>query len=267
MSYTTRELNGLMYTTADNISARHAFTTRRGGVSEGVYASLNLGANRGDKPEYVRENYKRLGELFGVSEDGFAVTRQVHGDDIRIVTEKDRHRLLEPVPYEADALVTNQAGLPLMVFTADCVPLLMYDHQNNIIAAVHCGWRGTVMDIAGKAVRVMETLGAKAESIRAATGPAIGECCFETGDDVPNAVRELLTCAAAERFIRHASLRADKYYVNLQGVVRATLIRAGLAPENISLSDVCTVCNSETYWSHRRFGDARGSQASIICLG
>ena len=147
MSFKENNEKGLIYMSSDIIGARHAFTTRYGGVSRGAFSSLNLGANRGDDPEAVRENYRRLCALMGVGIDGMAVTKQVHGNEVRIVTEKDRHVCMSPVPYEADGIVTNVKGLPILCMVADCVPVLLWDGEHSVAGAIHCGWRSSVGEI------------------------------------------------------------------------------------------------------------------------
>ena len=141
MSFTEHNQDGLIYMSSDQITARHAFTTRYGGVSQGDFASLNLGANRGDDPAAVRENYRRLCALMGVGIDDVAVTKQVHGNLVRIVTEKDRHVCMGAVPYEADGIVTKVKGLPILCMVADCVPVLLWDGEHGVAGAIHCGWR------------------------------------------------------------------------------------------------------------------------------
>lgn len=192
MSFIENKENELVYMTSSVIKARHAFTTRYGGVSEGIFSSLNLGSNRGDDPDAVRENYRRVCALMGVGIDEAAVTKQVHGSVVRVVTGEDRHVCMSTVPYEADGLVTAERGLPLMCFTADCVPALLCDSVHGVIAAVHCGWRSSVGDILGNAVKEMCALGARPETICCALGPAIGSCCFETDNDVPQAIEAYL---------------------------------------------------------------------------
>ena len=170
--------NGLIYMTSSVIPARHLFTTRYGGVSTGDYASLNLGSNRGDAQENVAENYRRLAAFFGVGRDDCAVTKQVHGTEVRVVTSADKHICGSKTPYEADGLVTTERGLPIFCFVADCVPALLCDAEHGVIAAVHCGWRSSVADILGVTVEKMCALGAEPGSICAAMGASIGRCRF-----------------------------------------------------------------------------------------
>ena len=254
--------NGVIYMASDIIPLRHAFTTRYGGVSRGHLATLNLLSDKGDEPENVRENYRRVAALFGVGEDDCAVTRQVHGNTVRIVTEADRHKCLTPVPYEADGIVTATPGLPIFCFTADCVPVLLCDAEHGVIGAVHCGWRSSVADILKNALTQMESLGAKAEDIRAAIGPAIGKCCFETDDDVPEAVTAWLGDTAGL-----FQKRADgKTLVDLRGANARRLRQLGVPAGQIDISDECTICSHEKYFSHRYTKGRRGGQAAVICL-
>lgn len=259
------DCGGLVYMTSAVLPVKHAFTTRFGGVSTGILESLNLGENRGDDEACVRENYRRLCAALDVPVDSLVFSRQVHGAEVRAVTEADRHALFSPVPYEADALVTNQTGLTLTIFTADCVPVLLCDDAERVIAAVHCGWRSSVADILAGTLKAMSSLGAKAENIRAAIGPAIGACCFEVGPEVPEALR-LYLGAEAENYIRPEPGVEGKFLVDLQGANRARLLQLGLRPENVDVSDECTVCKSDKYWSHRATKGQRGSQASLITL-
>lgn len=245
------------------IPARHAFTTRYGGVSRGEFASLNLGSNRGDDPAAVRENYRRVCALMGAGIDDCAVTKQVHGSEVRVVTKADRHVCMSTVPYEADGLVTNERGLPIMCFIADCVPALLCDREHSVIAAVHCGWRSSVADILGETVKKMCALGAKPENIHAAMGAAIGRCCFETDDDVPQAVEKYLSGEAQGLFDRRAG---GKTMVDLRAANARRLVQLGLRAENIDISPECTMCSHEKYWSHRYTKGRRGSQAAAIVL-
>lgn len=264
MHFTQQNTNGVVYMTASNISAKHCFTTRYGGVSTGCLASLNLGENRGDAPENVIENYRRLGEATGIRTDHMAFTRQVHGNDVRIVTEADVHTLMTGVPYDADGVVTNIPGLAIIAFVADCVPLLLHDPVNKVAAAVHCGWRSTVADIMGVAVEKMVSLGAEPKEIRGAVGASIGYCCFEVGPEVPEAVFALLP-DDHEGLVR-AGEKEGKFYVDLREAIARRLVQLGLKRENILVSQECTVCSHDKYWSHRYTNGNRGSQAALIML-
>ena len=260
MSVITNKLGKLEYLTAEEIDAVHCFTTRYGGVSGGYLSSLNLGIHRGDKPENVVKNYEILAEALGFDVRDLVFTRQTHTDVVRLVDDANRGEgLFREVEPECDALVTNAPGVALAAFTADCVPILLHDPLTGAVGAVHAGWRGTAADIAGKAVRAMtEHFGSRPGDIRAAIGPSIGRCCFETHADVPDAVRAVLG-AEADNFIVPTG---EKYRVDLKGVNAALLRRAGVT--RIEISSACTACEPERFWSHRRVGNDRGSLAAII---
>ena len=256
-------LNGLPVMTAPNISAVHAFTTRYGGVSEGVYSSLNLGENRGDKKADVCENYAILMRALALPSGGLVYSRQVHGTYVRKVAVADRRFPYENVPCDADGLVTDEKNLPLIIFTADCIPILLCDPVRGVIGAAHAGWRGTVADIAGEAVRVMvREYACSPENIQAAIGPGIGKCCFETGPEVAEAVLKTDGIDGGT-FIEP---RGEKFRIDLRGINQALLVRSGLLDKNIAVSSECTMCLNEKYWSHRHTLGIRGSQGAVIML-
>lgn len=240
----------------------HCFSTRFGGVSEGHLASLNLGVHRGDRPENVLENYRILGEAVGFSPENTVFTRQIHSDIIERVGKQERGRgLFFPVQEGCDGLITNEPEVALTVFSADCTPVLLYDPVKKVIGAVHAGWRGTAAEIAGKtAEKMTREFGCKPENIRAAIGPCISQCCFETDADVPEAMLASFG-KEAEELIQP---KGEKYYVNLKGLNALSLRRAGV--ERIDIAKACTACQPERFWSHRRVGNERGSLAAVIMI-
>ncbi len=259
MAITTTKIGTLEYLTAQGIGVSHCFTTRLGGVSQGYLDSLNIGMNRGDEPENVAENFAILGRAIGFAPEDLVLTHQIHTDRVRRVTKAD-HRGLDHRDYpECDGLVTNDPGTALVIFTADCTPILLHDPVTGAVGACHAGWRSTAMDIAGKTVRAMaEAFGCDAKNIRAAIGPNLDACCFQTDADVPQAM--LATFGReAEKWIRPAE---DKYYVNLKEINALALGRAGV--EHIEISPECTMCRHDRYWSHRYTKGIRGSQGALI---
>ncbi|MBE6951333.1 MAG: peptidoglycan editing factor PgeF [Ruminococcaceae bacterium] len=260
MSVITNKVGKLEYLVAEGIAVPHCFTTRHGGVSEGHLASLNLGIHRGDSHENVVKNYEILGDAIGFDIRELVFTRQTHTSIVRVVDDTNRGEgLFREVEPECDALVTNTPGVALAAFTADCTPILLWDTVTGAVGTVHAGWRGTVADIAGNAVRAMaEHFGSRPEDIRAAIGPNIAQCCFETHADVPEAVRAVLG-EAAEEFIVASG---EKFRVDLKGVNATLLRRAGV--HKIEISCECTACRPDRFWSHRRVGNDRGSLAAII---
>ena len=265
MKFTEQKKGSVVYMTAATISSRHAFTTRYGGVSEGIYASMNLGTGRGDEDELIRENYRLLAEATGINTLRMAFTKQVHKADVRIVDEGDIHELFTAVPYEADGIVTARKGLALICFTADCVPVLLEDPVNKVISAIHCGWRSSVGDILGNAVEAMCSLGAEKENIHAAIGPAISGCCFQVGGEVIEAVRAWIG-EDARGFYKADEREEGKFLLDLKSCNARRLMQLGVKEENIATSDECTKCSHEKYWSHRHTQGQRGSQGALIVL-
>lgn len=256
----TITIGALQYYAAGNIPAPHAFTTRLGGVSTGYLSSMNIGTRRSDSPENVLKNYEILGEALDFSYEKCVLSRQTHSD-IVLCVGKEHHGagLLQPDLPECDALITNAPGTALVIFTADCTPILLHDPVTGAVGAAHAGWRGTAACIAGKTISAMiRAFGCRPENICAAIGPNIGQCCFQTDADVPDALYAAFG-EDAKPFIRYAG---EKYYVNLKGLNALSLRRAGI--RNITISTACTACRTDLFWSHRRMGSHRGSQGGII---
>jgi len=251
-----------VYLRAENIGASHCFTTRLGGVSTGVNASLNLALNSSDTLENVERNIRVVAENLGFDEEKLVMTRQIHSDIVRVVTEKDHLGLCHRDYPQCDGLVTNTPGVTLLVFTADCTPLLLYDPVTGAVGAAHAGWRGTASAIGAKCVEAMvKHFGTEPKNIRAAIGPNIAMCHFETDADVPQAMR----AAFGEDVEPFMEKRGDKYHLDLKAINAMVLRRAGV--ENIDISDGCTCCAPETFWSHRVTKGARGSQGAFIVCG
>ena len=260
MSIITQKCGTLEYLVAQGIGAPHCFTTRLGGVSTGIFDSLNLSLSRGDDSANVIENYRRIGAILGFTPDDVVNARQIHSDFVVKVGRQDCGKLTVPgASPECDAFITNEPGVTLFVSTADCTPILLWDSKSGAVGAAHAGWRGTAADIAGKTVRAMATeFGSDPKDIHAAIGPNIGFCCFETDKEVPDAMVAAFG-TEADKFIRPAG---QKYYVNLKEINALALSRAGV--EHIEISDVCTVCQHGRFWSHRYTRGNRGAQGGII---
>lgn len=253
----------LVFYTADTLSCPHAFSTRLGGVSAGHLSSLNLSVRRGDSEENVRENWRRLGEAAGMELSRAVCARQIHSRIVRTVTEADAQPpWLEP-RFEGDGFVTNVPGLPVAVFVADCIPVLLEDRAHGVVAAAHCGWRSSVADILAAAMEQMRVLGAKPETISAAVGAGIGACCFEVGPEVGEGVARLLSGDTAG-LIRPGT--GDRLFVDLKAANARRLTQLGVKAENIAVSDACTMCRSEEFWSHRMTNGKRGVMTAVIAL-
>ena len=238
----------------------HGFSTRLGGVSEGVFAGMNLGPGRGDNPAHVRENFRRFCGLAGCDPLRMVRTHQVHEGYVHAVTDDDAgDALAKGAPCDCDGLMTDAAGVTLMIFSADCIPLLLFDPVRRAIAAVHAGWRGTALCIAAEALRRMsEVYGSRPADVRAAIGPGISACCFHTDADVPEAMPW-----AAQQI---KTIGQQRFSVDLKAANRQLLVEAGVPPQQIAVNGDCTMCRPDLFWSHRRDGAQRGSMAAVIML-
>jgi len=239
MKFTQNTGNDITYMSSPNISAVHAFGTRSGSVRAAL----------------------------GIAQDDIICLKQVHSASIISATQEHRGKLLHPSP-EGDGLITNEPNVALTVFTADCVPILLYDPVKNAIGAVHAGWRGTALDIVGEAVRKMENLyNCRLSDIKAAIGPCISKCCFVTDLDVADAIRVAVEKSGTSETANVIAAGADnpnKYLVDLKKANRLLLESAGVC--DIAVSDECTSCSSDKYWSHRKTKGKRGTQAAVIVL-
>lgn len=240
----------------------HGFSTRLGGVSQGILSSLNLGIHRGDKPKNVLENYRILGRSMGFSLQDIVFTRQTHTNIVETVTRENRGEgLFRPVIPERDGLITDEPGVALTIFTADCTPILFYDPVRRAIGGAHAGWRGTANGIAKNTVDAMvREFGCDPQNIIAAIGPCISRCCFETHRDVPDAMLASIGPEAETAIFPHG----EKFHVDLKALNRIWLERAGV--RQIEIAPDCTACRPDRYWSHRVTRGQRGSLANIIML-
>lgn len=245
---------------------RHCFTTRLGGVSKGIFKSLNLSFTRGDEREAVKENFQRLSMAMGVSYGKFVFTDQTHTTNVRVVTEKDAgHGLTrEKSFFDTDGLVTNVPGLILSTFYADCVPLYFVDKENLAVGLCHSGWRGTAGRIGKKVIEVMKSeYGTNPAGLRCAIGPSICQDCYEVSEDV------------AERFYREfpghdLEILKDKgngkYQLDLWKANEIVLKEAGVQPENMAVTNICTCCNPGLLFSHRASEGKRGNLGAFLSI-
>ena len=259
MSVITKRLGQLEYLTAGGITVPHGFTTRFGGVSTGIFDSMNIAIKEGESEENVRKNLEILASGIGFDLQNLVTTRQTHSDIVRVVTKADHVSIFHRDYPECDALITNDPGTALMIYTADCTPMLFYDPVTGAVGGAHAGWRGTVSDIGGKTLDAMvKHFGCDPANIRCAIGPNIGFCHFETDEDVPRELVEKLG-AEVEAYIHP---QGDKYYVNLKEINALLLRRHGA--QHIEISESCTVCEHHRFWSHRFTRGQRGSQGAVI---
>ena len=245
----------------------HGFSTRMGGVSKGHLASMNLGFSRGDEDIHVHENFERIAASIGFAVSDMVFSSQTHTTNIRVVTDQDRGKgITRALDYtDVDGLVTNIPGLVLTTFYADCVPLFFVDPVAKAIGLSHSGWKGTVGKI-GKATveRMVQEYGCQPEHILAAIGPSICQDCYEVSEDVIAEFKQHYREAAwASLFYKKSN---GKFQLNLWRANEIVLQEAGILPEHISITNVCTGCNSEWLYSHRASGGMRGSLAAFLGL-
>ena len=244
----------------------HAFSTKLGGASTGEFTSMNFAFNRGDNPDSVTENYKRFCKSAGFDYNTLTASAQDHNTYVRAVTtENIGTGIYKPRDIESvDALITNQKGVTLVTYYADCTPLFFVDTNKKAIGLAHAGWRGTVGRIGEKVVQKMtELYGTNPSDLKCAIGPAISVCCYEV--DKPCADHFLALKNVNPSDFVHPK-ENGKYMVDLLETNRQILTAAGVKPENITVSDVCTNCNSDLLWSHRATKGHRGTMCAFMCI-
>lgn len=244
----------------------HGFTTKLGGVSKDVYSSLNLGLNTEDDRYNVLKNYEIAAEKIGFDIHRLVLTKQVHSDNIRIVSSKDAGKgvFLDNDLKDTDALVTNEPNLPIGVFTADCTPVLLCDINKKVIGAVHSGWKGTLSSITNKTVMLMQkNFHVNPKDILCAIGPSIKKCCFEVKNDVYS-----LFC---EKFGKNYMLdkttkSGESYFIDTDSIIVDSLVSMGILEENINVCKMCTYDNPDLFFSHRKSGGKTGRQCAFIVI-
>lgn len=244
----------------------HCFTTRLGGVSEDIYSSLNFSFTRGDNPDAVMENYRRVGQVFGKSEADFICTDQTHTTNVlRVGKEEAGIGVTKSRPYtDVDGLITNEPGVILSTFYADCVPLYFVDSVHKAIGLSHSGWRGTVGRMGQKTLEAMkEAFGTNPSDIYAAIGPSICQDCYEISEDVAEHFYKEFEGHGEEILINKGN---GKYQLDLWKTNEIVMLEAGVLPEHLAVTNVCTCCNSDVLFSHRASQGKRGNLAAFLML-
>lgn len=246
---------------------RHGFSTRLGGVSEGKFSTMNLTFTRGDNPDHVMENYRRIGNAIQVDLAQMVLSYQTHTTNVRMVTKEDAGKgiVRERDYQDTDGLITNVPGLVLVTFYADCVPLYLVDPVNRAIGLSHSGWRGTVNRMGQVTIAAMNReYGTRPEDLIACIGPSICQDCFEVGEEVVDAFRNTFDC----RYWDELSYQKDngKYQLDLWRANAIVLEEAGVKPDRIHMTDICTHCNPDLLFSHRTTGNERGNLAAFLAL-
>lgn len=252
---------------ADTGLVRHGFSTRLGGVSRGCYSSLNLSFTRGDDEEAVRENFRRIGAAIGVRCEDMVFSQQTHTTNVRVVTEADRGMgiMRQREFQDVDGLVTNVPGICLVTFYADCVPLFFLDPVKKVIGLCHSGWRGTVGKIGKAAVELMSRqFGCDPGDILAAVGPSICQDCYEVSEEVIEKFRENFDEKCWQDLFYQKE--NGKYQLDLWKANAFIFLEAGILPEHMAVTNLCTHCNSDVLYSHRTTGEKRGNLAAFLAL-
>ncbi len=262
--------NGVLYISfdiLDKFGIVNGFSTRIGGVSKEHLSSMNLSFHRGDDPAKVMENHKRLGKAAGYDYRKLVFSDQVHETAIYKVTEKDAGKGITVTSdiISTDGLMTDQPGIPLMTFYADCVPVYFYDPIKKVVAMNHSGWKGTVKNISSHMIEMMNReYGSSASDIICAIGPSICQACYEVSLDVAEAF------GAAYHEEEYASMMIDKgngkYQLDLHKANYYNLINSGVLAEHIAVTDICTCCNPALLFSHRASHGMRGNLGGFIML-
>ena len=244
----------------------HAFSTRLGGVSRGIFKSMNFGFSNGDRREKVVENYRQFCNAVGFDFTKLVLSAQTHSDNIRIVHRNDAGvGIWKPQDMnDVDGLVTNERGLTLVTFHADCASIFLIDPEKEVIGLAHAGWRGTVKKIAIKIIEKMcDNFNCNVSDIICCIGPYIGKCCFEIGKEILPNFEKLGIDDLQYRESKHYP---DKVFIDLAYINKKLLLQHGIKRENIIVSDICTSCNSDLLFSHRATNGKRGVLAAMISL-
>lgn len=249
------------------------FTSRHGGVSLAPYSTLNCGLHVGDVPEHVVKNRELIAEAIGQPFEAFTYAEQVHGKEVTVVSlqEKGMGRASREAAIQAkDGFITKEKGIILCAQFADCVPLFFYDPAKRVAGLAHAGWKGSVLNISMATISLMtHTFGSQASDIRVAIGPSIGVCCYEVDETVANHVQKVLIDVKAsleEQLAVMSDKGNGKYMLNLQELNRKLLHQAGILSSHIEVSQLCTSCSSDLFFSHRKEGGSTGRMIAWIGL-
>lgn len=245
----------------------HGFSTRLGGVSEGVCSTMNLSFARGDKEGAVQENFRRMAEVLGVNVEDMVFSKQTHTTNVRVVTEEDRGKgIVRPIDYtDVDGLITNVPGICLATFYADCVPLFFVDPVHRAIGLSHSGWRGTVGKIGKATVEMMQKeYGTDPSDVIAAVGPSICQDCYEVSEDVIEQFRASFDKKYWE--VLFSSKENGKYLLNLWKANEIVFGEAGIQKEHMAITNLCTCCNPDVLFSHRASHGKRGNLGAFMAI-
>lgn len=247
---------------------KHLFTTRLGGVSQGIFSTMNMSYTRGDEKAVVDENYRRIGDVLHCTLEDMVLSHQTHTTNIRRVTAEDRGKGItgEREYTDVDGLITNVPGIVLVTFFADCVPLYFVDTKNHAIGLSHSGWKGTVNRMGAVTLQEMKkAYGTNPENVVAAVGPSICQSCYEVSEDV---IWQFMVTFPEQKIQESLFYQKPngKYQLNLWEANRQILVEAGVPENQISVTDICTCCNPQYLFSHRASEGKRGNLAAFLGL-
>ena len=256
-----KEKNGVVWYEFEHMAktglVNHCFSTRIGGISKAPYDTMNLAYHMGDEKEAVNENFKRISAAVGFDSEKMAMTKQIHKAEVQTLSIDDQ------VDSGMDGLITTAAGLTLVSYYADCVPLLFLDPTKGVVANTHAGWRGTSLNIAQSTVdKMVSEFGSQREDILVGIGPCISMDCFEVGAEVVDIFKRNLPQLGSHIKKKNS----EKWHFDLTAMNRQLLMEAGILPKNIEVANLCTFSDPEHFFSHRRDNTARGNMVAMIAL-
>ena len=266
--YKINEKNKFKYLTFSSLEKYpdlfHCFTTRLGGVSDGCYASMNLGMSTDDNIENIYKNYEILADSLSINLRDMVKASQTHTSNIRYATEDDKGKIYDKTPgyKDVDGLITDKQNIILSTSHADCTPIFFYDPVKKLIGMAHAGWRGTMKNIAGNMIqKFVGDFCSNPKDIIAVIGPSLGQCCFEVDKDVAEII-----LSTNQNYKEFMEIKGIKYHFNLWEINKYILLNLGVAEENIEISELCTKCNNDLFFSHRGQKGKRGLMSGIIMM-
>ncbi len=245
----------------------NAFSTRVGGVSEGIYSSMNLNFNVGDERENVITNFRRFADAIGVDAGNMVFSQQTHTTNVMKVDSsmKGMGILRDRSYHDIDGLVTDEPGICLVTSYADCVPLYFVDEKHHAIGLSHSGWRGTVGNIAARTYEIMNSLyGTKPDDLTVCIGPSICQSCYEVSADVAEKFMEAYKDTGYDTVLTEKT--DGKFLLNLHEACRLNFRRIGIEDEKIIMPDICTCCNPKVLFSHRASKGKRGGLCAFLAI-